>query len=99
MVMSTEAGGPAAITRSIRSGTSTRRPDESTTIFPAVAGKDESIASAPAHSSRSEVALGPIDSNASGKLRTCRVRCRALGAQRSTLAHQPAHGAEFLLGR
>jgi hypothetical protein len=44
IVMSTEAGGPAAITRSIRSGTSTWRPDESAASLPAVAGKDESMA-------------------------------------------------------
>src|SRR5262249_12953904 len=99
MVKSTEAGGPAAMTRSIRSGTSTWRPAESTASRPAVAGKDESSASAPAHSSRSEVAPGPMDRNASGKSRADRLTRRASGAQRVSLAQQPAHGAKFLLGR
>jgi len=55
MVMSTEAGGPAAMTRSIRSGTSTWRPAESTTSLPAVAGKKARVASMPAQASRIEV--------------------------------------------
>src|SRR5262245_49661157 len=53
MVTSTEAGGPAAMTRSMRSGTSTLRPAESTTNRPAVADEKQIVARKPAHSSAS----------------------------------------------
>jgi hypothetical protein len=99
MVMSTEAGGPAAMTRSIRSGTSTWRPAESTTSLPAVAGKKARVASMPAHASRIEAALSLLAGNALRKSRADRLARRASGAQRASLPEQPAHGPKFLFGR
>src|SRR5262245_51757428 len=81
MVTSTDAGGPAATIRSIRSGISTLRPAESTTSRPAMAGNDQVRASSAMNQNRKPGAS----------------RAR-LGAHAS-LAHQLAHGAEFLLGR
>src|SRR5262245_4021258 len=52
MVIRTEAGGPAATTRSTRSGTSTWRPAESTTRRPALADTHQIVVSSPTHSSR-----------------------------------------------
>jgi hypothetical protein len=56
MVISTDAGGPAATTRATTSGTSTCRPAESTTSRPAIADTDQMVASTEASSSRSDSA-------------------------------------------
>src|SRR5262249_18484631 len=99
MVINTEAGGPAAKTRSIWSGTSTWRPAESVTSRPAIADKGQLTASTMAHSSVSATTPALSHRSAAGRLRECRVGGGVLSAQRSSLAHQLAHGAEFLLGR
>src|SRR5882724_3890538 len=102
MVISTDAGGPAAMTRSTRSGTSTWRPAESTTSRPAIADTDQTVASTAASSSRSGAATSVIASSRLvvwGRFARYRAGRATSGADRSPLPHQLAHGTKFFLGR